>query len=177
MLRRSTFRCPGRLGLLGCFCHDQLIRPANECFEFAGRQDIRVGQHHPLVAAHVRSGGNAFDLQQFVKCFRCTFKGDARESAVREDHASKDPAADFKAKVVGPRHILGRVGEGQAESADPFDVGHVGDDSAAALLCGDAALPRPGGAEPRHHARSFRRRIFDRWLFNQGRLAVGEGEA
>lgn len=110
--------------MLGCLGCDQFVRLANEGCEFVGRQNIGVGKHHPLVASDVGRGGYAFDLEQFAECFRRAFKGDARKPTVREDHAGEDFAADFEAEVVAPRHILGYVGEGETEFANPVDVGH-----------------------------------------------------
>jgi hypothetical protein len=133
MFCRSTFRSPARFGL-GCFGCDQVVGLANEGFEFIRGQHVGVVEHYPLVASDIGRGGDAFDLQQFVECFRRAFESEAREPAVREDHAGEDFAADFEAEVVAPRHVLGYVGEGEAEFADPFHVGHLGDDSATAIL-------------------------------------------
>src|SRR5271169_302948 len=52
---------------------DQVVRLANQGFEFFGRQDIRVGEGHPLVASDVRRGGDAFGFEEGVKCFRRAF--------------------------------------------------------------------------------------------------------
>src|SRR5467141_556462 len=149
MFCRSMFRFPARFGLQ-CFGCDQVVGLANEGFEFIRGQHVGVGEHHPLVASDVGRGGDAFDLQQFVECFRGAFESDAREPAVRKDHAGEDFAADFEAEVVvAPWHILRYVGEGEAEFADLFHD-HQEDDSAGRATFNLRQASARGRGRPRH---------------------------
>ena len=100
---RSTFRFPARFGLR-CSGRNQVVGLANEGFEFIRGKNVRVGERYPLVASDVGRGGDAFDLQQFVECFRRAFESDVRESSVREDHAGEDFAANFETEVVAPAY-------------------------------------------------------------------------
>jgi hypothetical protein len=118
---------PFFLWRFGC---DHLVGSADQGFEFIGGQHIWVGESDPLVASDVGRWRDAFDFQQFVKFIWRAFKREARESAVGEGHPGEDFSADFEAEIFGPRHVFGHIGEGEAELANPFDVGHGGDDSA-----------------------------------------------
>src|SRR5208282_1199642 len=125
-------------------CYDQIVGLANQGFEFRGGQDVGVCQKYPFVAADVGGLGDAFDFEEFVEFFRSAFKANGREVALREVDDGEEFASHLEAQVFGPLDVFGRVGEGEAEFADPFDVGHVGDDSAVGLLL-ESRAPSPAG--------------------------------
>src|SRR5208282_3143852 len=135
-------------------CYDQIVGLANQGFEFRGGQDVGVCQKYPFVAADVGGLGDAFDFEEFVEFFRSAFKANGREVALREVDDGEEFASHLEAQVFGPLDVFGRVGEGEAEFADPFDVGHVEDDSArvrretrqAASLHRETAWVAAGGA-------------------------------
>src|ERR1019366_2438039 len=125
-LAAFAWRFPLRGFLLWRSCHDQVIRLANQGSEFAGGQDVGVCQKDPFVAADVRGGGDAFDFEEFVECFGCAFEANGREAALREVDDGEELASHLEAEVFSPLNVFGRVREGEAEFADPFDVWHVG---------------------------------------------------
>ena len=113
------------------FGYDQVVGLANEGFEFAGGQDVRVFEKDPFVAADIRGLGDAFDFEQFVELFRSALQGDWCEVALGEVHHSEYLAAHFEAQGFAPLKLLGRVGKREAEFAEPVGVGHGENDSAA----------------------------------------------
>ena len=56
----------------------------------------------------------------------CAFEDDRSKFALGEVHDSEYLAAHFETEVFAPLKLLGGVGEGEAEFAEPVDVGHVG---------------------------------------------------
>src|ERR1039458_7739419 len=117
-------RFPARGFLLGRFGHDQAVRLANQAFEFVGGQDVRVLEKNPFIAADVWGRGDAFNFEEVVELVQCRFEGDGGKVAFGEIHDSEDLAAHFEAEVFTPLKLFGRVGEREAESANPVGVGH-----------------------------------------------------
>ena len=66
----------------------------------------------------------------------------------REIDDGEDLASHLEAEVFAPLDLLGRVGEGEAEFADPFDVGHGEMIARRTLLSEAGKFTRAG--RPRH---------------------------
>jgi hypothetical protein len=89
-----------------------------------GCENVGVSEGHPVVPPDVSGWGDARDLQQLLESFGRAFDSDAREAAVRKNHAGEDFAADFETQIIAPWHIFGCIRKGETEFADPFDVWH-----------------------------------------------------
>ena len=78
-------------------------------------------QRHPLCTSQVRGGNYAGALGKFSEIFRGAFEGKPHWG--RFEHGDrKDLPADPEGKVGTPGNLLGGMGKGKAEFANPFDI-------------------------------------------------------
>jgi hypothetical protein len=113
------------------FSGDDGVGFVEEILEFAGGQDVPVGEGEPVGAGEVGSGDDAFGLEQLVEALGVGGEhevgaGEAGAGIVEVDHgehlAADGFVADPEDEVIAPLAGLDGVGEGEEEGAEAFGV-------------------------------------------------------
>ena len=100
------------------------MRVMDQFLDFLLAQSIHPGESHPVIARHVRSRDDAFNLHQFGKALRRAFERDfgGTQAGFKIDHAVHLPA-DAEKQIMHPLDLFRCVRQREADAADPVNVG------------------------------------------------------
>src|SRR6202035_5772558 len=85
-------------------------------------QRIQPVEHHPLIAAYIRSGMDVLMLDQFRESLRGALQTEAR--MIQPEH-DKNLAANLEAEIVAPLQVFRGLGKCQAKFSNCIDIHSV----------------------------------------------------